>query len=259
MISEPQAHALLVEWMLGQRTARGSNYGYDLYLPAMVPPQTGWHNPTEIGGFTEEDVPVVAAAAWNFCRRGILRPGVRLANGQGVDDGLGYSITPLGKVWLAEVKKDRFIATEPAEVARLLSGYRNRFGDGFHERAQEAIKCYQGNAHLGCCAMCGAAAESILLTKACTRVEPRRVHAIYRSSQGRRKIEQMIFGSAPQNLKKQATSGLDLLTYWRDDASHGILSGISHDEAMTSIFLLYRFTVLMNDHWDIFTVSTPSS
>jgi hypothetical protein len=203
--------------------------------------------------FTLENTPIFAAVAWNLCRRGILRPGVRNAGEQGSDDGLGYSITPLGRTWLVEVNRDRFLATEPTEVARMLSEFRPRFGDGFHERVQEAIKCYQGNAHLACCVMCGAAAESILLAAACKRIEPEHAYATYRTSQGRRRIEKLVFDSSSETLRKQAKSGLDLLTYWRDDASHGIPSGISHDEAMTSIFLLHRFAVLMRDHWDELT------
>ena len=51
------------------------------------------------------------AAAWDLCRRGILRPGVRAYNAQAAADGAsgnGYSITPFGQQWLAESDRDDF-------------------------------------------------------------------------------------------------------------------------------------------------------
>jgi hypothetical protein len=58
------------------------------------------------------------------------------------------------------------VLAQPGSLAVTLSGYRGRYGDGFHQRSQEAIKCRNAEAWLGCCAMTGAAAESVLLALA---------------------------------------------------------------------------------------------
>lgn len=45
-----------------------------------------------------------------------------------------------------------------------------------------------------------------------------------------------------------------MLKYWRDIASHGGVSTISDDEAITSIALLLRFAHFSHDNWDRLTV-----
>src|SRR5262249_52722833 len=114
--------------------------------------------------------PLFIAAAWELCRRGILRPGVQHFGLQATDEGsagAGYSITPFGRTWLKEsAGRYDYVPTEPTRFAQILATHNQRFGQGFQERAQEAVKCYGANAFLACCAMCGAAAESIVLTLA---------------------------------------------------------------------------------------------
>jgi len=94
--------------------------------------------------------PIFADAAWELCRRGILRPGVREHQAQAVDEG-GFSITKFGVEWLKERQEDTFVPTEPERFAELLAPYRDRFGLGFHERAQQAVRCYGAHAYLACC------------------------------------------------------------------------------------------------------------
>ena len=116
------------------------------------------------------------AAAWELCRRGILRPGVRQYQEQatpGGSAGDGYSITPFGRQWLAEATQDDFVPTEPERFGQMMACYRERFGKAFQERAQEAIRCYGAHAYVACCTMCGAAAEAILLTIAIGKEEER--------------------------------------------------------------------------------------
>jgi len=248
-ISQTEAHALIVQWMQRKDRDAGNSYGYDLYLPTMISNHF-WQRPNpEVNQFKLANMPAFTAAAWELCRRGILRPGVHYYGGQGTSDGYGYSVTPLGEAWLAESNKDRFIAIEPTQIAKMLGQYRSRFGDRFQERAQEAIRCYLANAPLACCAMCGAAAESILLAVAFARSSEEKVLAAYRSERGRRKVKEMAFGSAQQNLLEQAEAGLGLLKYWRDDAAHGGFSAISENQAFTSTLLLLKLAALVNDHW----------
>ena len=44
-----------------------------------------------------------------------------------------------------------------------------------------------------------------------------------------------------------------LLKYWRDAASHGGPANISDNEALTSLNILLRFAMSVNDNWDDLT------
>jgi hypothetical protein len=132
-------------------------YGYDIYLPNVIRAYL-----VSIG--EDEDKrelsvqlsPDFYAAAWELCRRGILRPGVKIMGAQSTGFEDGYSTTPFGKQWLDESNLDDHVPTEPGRFAEMLKPYENRFGSPFYERSQEAIRCYGAHAYLACCVMCGA-------------------------------------------------------------------------------------------------------
>src|SRR5262249_6256453 len=109
--------------------------------------------------------PIFYEAAWELCRRGIVRPGVRMAGAQAVEEG-GYSLTVAGRAALEDLDPATILIAQPGSLAAALTDYRPRFGDGFHQRSQEAIRCRDAEAWLACCAMAGAAAESVLLALA---------------------------------------------------------------------------------------------
>ncbi len=95
---------------------------------------------------------VFYAAAWELCRRGILRPGIKSNMEQVTEDGQGgngYSYTPMGRRWLEAVEQYDYIPTEPSRLAEMLAPFGQRFGPGFHQRAQEAVGCYLGTMYLG--------------------------------------------------------------------------------------------------------------
>ena len=153
-----------------------SDYGYDLFVPHVireyVTTEEGLREHVDGGKqhrrMTELS-PLFLAAAWELCRRGIIRPGVKVLGAQSTDEGAagnGFSVTPFGRKWLEEADKDTFVPSEPERFGQLLAPFRDRFGPGFNERAQQAVRCYGAHAYLACCAMCGAAAESILLALA---------------------------------------------------------------------------------------------
>jgi hypothetical protein len=200
----------------------------------------------------QEIMPVLYDAAWELCRRGILRPGVRGWNLQATPDGAsgnGYSITPFGRQWLAESDHDDFIPTEPERFAQMFAPYQERFRPSFQERAQEAIRCYGAHAYLACCTMCGAAAESILLATAIAKEDEAAVLSQYNSSGGRRRVESIIIGKVRQELRDEYMGYMTLLKYWRDQAAHGRASGIKDNEAYTSLALLLRFAIFVNEYW----------
>ena len=136
-------------------------------------------------------VPTWHASAWR-----------RHYRGQETEYVNGYTITPAGKKWLMEAGQYDYVPIEAGRFSKLLDSFSPRFGAGFQERSQEAIRCYGTNAYLGCSAMCGAAAESILLAVAIAKDgDQEKIEKAYLASGGRGRIEKLILGSQPNNIQ----------------------------------------------------------
>jgi len=254
-LTQADAAVLLIRWLRAPDHGSYGAYGYGIYLPALVLTHLAKQEGIQHGqqdAKLSEMMPMLYAAAWDLCRRGILRPWVRAFNAQATADGAsgnGYSITPFGQQWLAEADRDDFVPTEPERFAQMLAPYRERFGPSFQERAQEAIRCYGAHAYLACCTMCGAAAEAILLATAIAKADEVTVLTQYNASGGRRRVENVILGQARQELRDEYVGYMTLLKYWRDQAAHGKASGIKDNEAYTSLALLLRFAIFVNENW----------
>jgi hypothetical protein len=253
-ITYEDAIKLLIRWLRQPDHGGYGSYGYEIYLPALI---RSYLEKQRIHDYQQEPhlqdmIPVLYDAAWDLCRRGILRPGVRGWNEQATADGAsgnGYSITPFGRQWLSEGDHDDFVPIEPERFAQMLAPFQGRFGPSFQERSQEAVRCYGAHAYLACCTMCGAAAESILLGTAISKTNEATVLPLYNRSSGRRQVENLILGQVRQELREEYKGYMNLLKYWRDQASHGKAANISDNEAYTSIALLLRFALFVNDNW----------
>jgi hypothetical protein len=257
-----EAEALIAEWLRSDQKSVYANYGYDLYIPNVI----RWHTRRDNPRVGEDEIvnrnseawsPVLASAAWDLCRRGILRPGVRAHNLQSTPDacaGFGFSLTPTGHAWLKDVDGNQFIPTASHRFAELLGGFRERYGDGFFSRSQEAVRCFQAMAYLACCAMSGAAAESIMLATAVAKDgSENKVLKMYRAANGRVSVRNLIVGAADQRLQRDFDTSLSLLNYWRDEAAHGVASALSSTEAELALLQLNRFALFMRDNWNTFT------
>ena len=98
--------------------------------------------------------------------------------------------------------------------------------------------------------MSGAAAESILLATAIAKSsDEQQVLKDYTSANGRARVTKYVLGQATERLKREFDAYLSLLKYWRDEASHGKQSQIADNEAYTSLAMLLRFVVFVNDNW----------
>lgn len=247
---------ILISWLRNPPRRDFQTYGYEVYLPGLMRAYA-----QEIGvdqHLRDESVaewsPHFYAAAWELCRRGILRPGIMRIGLQATEDGgsgNGYSITPFGRTWIAESERDDFVPTEPERFGQLLKPFQPRFGPGFASRAQEAVRCYGAHAYLACCTMAGGAAESIMLATAIAKMSSEEdVLREYGTARGRSKIENLIIGKVRRNLQAQFRGCTGLIGYWRDDAAHGKHSRLSDLEAFTSIAMLLRFAHFVNDHWE---------
>jgi hypothetical protein len=147
--------------------------------------------------------------------------------------------------------KDDFVPTEPERFGEILEKYKSKYGAGFHERAQQAIRCYGAHAYLACCAMCGASAESIILAAAIAKEKDEKgILKKYSSANGRRTIETILIGKARKQIQDDYKAYSTLLKYWRDEAAHGKASNINDNEAYTSLALLLRLAMFINDNWD---------
>jgi hypothetical protein len=254
--SYEDAMALLIRWLRDPDHGNYTRYGYEVYLPGLVTHQLMKERrmaPHDAQREMYETVSDFYAPAWDLCRRGILRPGIREYGQQATPDGSsgnGYSITPFGRKWLAEADRDTFVPTEPERFAEMLARYRERFGQGFQSRGQEAVRCYGAHAYLACCVMAAAAGESILLSTAIAKHgDEESVIKLYAAMGGRKRIEDLLFGKAKSNLRDEYRGLSSLLKYWRDEAGHGKASSISDTEAFYTLALLLRLAIFMNDHW----------
>jgi hypothetical protein len=190
-------------------------------------------------------------AAWELCRRGIFRPSVKHILDQGEAGGRGYSVTAAGRVWLERADEALVVPMEPSRFAQRVEKFRARLGDGFFQRAQEAIRCHFATTYLACCAMCGSATESILLRVAIAKTgDEQEVLRVYRSASGRRQVESIVVGRLREPLASQFRNLTDLLKYWRDEAAHGVISDISEFEAHEALARLLRFAHFVDDHWN---------
>jgi hypothetical protein len=263
-MDEHDALLTIVNWFRKGSPKTYSNYGYDVYLPNVIRWYLVEQDPTLQARQSELEnrwlplFPPFANAAWDLCRRGILRPGVTDYEAQSTSEGSagsGFSITSFGRQWLSE-NGDTFVPTEPERFAQLLKPFISRFGEGFHERAQEAVRCYGAHAYLACCAMCGAAAESVLLAVAIKKEgDEHSVLKTYVTANGRVKLENMITGKAAEHIKREFKGYTELLKYWRDEASHGKPSNISDNEAYTSLAILLRYAAFIDSEWGSLTGS----
>jgi len=239
-----------------------SSYGYDVYLPSIISRYISTElriaNETD-SGINPEIVgrqlsPLFYNAAWGLCVRGVLRPGVTMRGEQSTEDGSagnGYSFTPFGVKWLEESDKDDYIPTAPDRFNEMIAPYKDLFGDGFYQRASEAIRCYGAHCYLACCSMTGAAAESIILKLAIAREgDEDTVIDKYKRKSGRSIIENFLTQGKDRHIRSQYLGFFGLLKYWRDQSSHGVYTEINSNEAFTSLALLLRFCVFVKEQYD---------
>lgn len=197
-----------------------------------------------------ELLPIFLDTAWELCRRGIIRP----AEVNNRMEGRGFSITSAGKTWL-ETEAFEPILINPGRLAKLFEKFSAQLGQGFHQRASEAANCHALKCYLASCAMCGAAAESIVLSVAIAKDgDEESVLRLYEVTHGRRNVINSVIGAARPRIVGGFKAATDLLSYWRDEAAHGNASEISEIEAYTALHQLLRFAQFACDNWGELTI-----
>src|SRR5580704_8804686 len=156
-----------------------SKYDCDLWLPIVV--RNFWYARRE-PAFTSGNQPNPQQqeayyrpfydAVWELCRIGVLRPGRTAPMGWNMPgqafQGDGFSLTEFGRGWV-EIAAEH-PPSDPSRFSEVLQPFIGRFGGGFARRAAEASRCYRTTNYLACCVMAGAAAESILLAVAISKM-----------------------------------------------------------------------------------------
>jgi hypothetical protein len=122
-------------------------------------------------------------------------------------------------------------------------------GSAFAQRAGEAAACHQAGNYLACCAMCGAAAESAILSAACTNRDEAIVLREYVRRNGRRRVLDMVFNPDDAAERRFTVLAFDLLAHWRDEAAHGIVSNISELDAYHALTTLLRLAQFLSSNW----------
>ena len=231
-------------------------FGYEIYLSPIVKSYLAEIDPSSVHIQYPQDhpknrelTPVFYDAVWELCRRGILRPSVQFMGGEGCADGSGYSLTSQGRRWIEDRASVALLGGSD-RISQQFEKLSVQLGSGFRQRATEAAQCHGFGVYVACCAMCGAAAESILLAVAIAKTgDEAKVLSSYRAAHGRQKIIDSIIGQTRQNVARPFRSAAGLLSYWRDDAAHGLSSTISEIEAHDALARLLRFAQFTTDNW----------
>jgi hypothetical protein len=102
--------------------------------------------------------------------------------------------------------------------------------------------------------MAGAAAESILLAVAISKVQDEaKILREYASAGGRGRVTKLITTGLSGPLARAFEAALHVLHYWRDDAAHGKQTTITEVEAYASLTQLLRLAQFCSDRWDELT------
>jgi hypothetical protein len=243
-----------------------SSYGYEVYVPNII---AAYLTETEPGSVpstvrdsprARELMPTFSEAAWDLCRRGILRPSVQAIGGQGDSGtGHGYTVTAFGRDWINKGALTPLLFDQ-SRLSQLFDTLSKRLGRGFQQRATEAATCHALGCYLASCAMCGAAAESIVLSVAIAKSgDEAAVLKTYLAAQGRKRtIDAVIHGAQP-GIAEPFRAATSLLSYWRDESAHGRASDISEIEAHTALGRLVRFAQFASDNWSELTASASQA
>jgi len=255
----------------GQTSARQQRaYGSDVWID-LVSRQYWDSRGIQISNMSQDEIePYVAPlydAAWELCRRGVLRPAAAVPAGQSSANqigqrinaapffGDGYSLTAWGREWVRKAASERTtMPSAPGRLTEVLHQFKVLFGEGYAQRAAEAVSDWRTGNYLSACTMAGAAAESILIAAAISKSEDEaKVLSEYRTSRGRTNVIKLVTAGTATGLGERFTNALGILAYWRDDAGHGTASTIGEIEAHEAISRLLRLAQFTSDNWAALT------
>jgi hypothetical protein len=243
-------------------------YGSDIWIMQAATEYWNLHGQTLAAFQYDEREKLVAPfydATWVLCTRGILRPAAAFPAGENGANrigqefpsspfyGDGYSLTAWGRQWIkASVSERPVLPSDPDRITEMLHQFRPRFGDGYAQRAAEAVADWRMGNYLSSCVMAGAAAESVLLAAAVSKTKDEtRVLAEYRTGNGRSRIVKRVVAGTTPAVHERFTNALGILSYWRDDAGHGTATSVGEIEAYEALSRLLRLAQFTWDNWSV--------
>jgi hypothetical protein len=240
-------------------------YGYDVFIPNVVrefaitriQPHAPGSMRFEVDAMTETLSRSFLDAAWQLCRLGVLRLGVSETGRQSTQTGEGYSITAFGHEWIAKHESPAYIPTDPGRVASLLTSRQDLFGPVFVIRANDAALCYSAHAFYACCAMIGAAAESIVLAAGVQKLTEPTALKLYRGTHGRKSLTEKVLTNCPEYVAKEFRLHAGLIDLWRDQSSHASPAELGETEAFTNLRGLIKLAQFAAARWDHLTRPLP--
>jgi hypothetical protein len=261
--------------MLRETGSPAKNFGYDLWisrvtdryarsavLPPGSPPLPLFGGPASTGPLQWESVsqevsPPFMDAAWQLCRLGVLRPSPRDFRQQSSGEGEGFSITSFGHTWLKEHESPAYVPTDPSRMMDLLTRRQDLFGQVYVQRASDAARCYSAHAYYACCAMIGAAAESILLAAGIAKLGEDPALKKYLSHSGRKALTEAVLAGCADYIAKEFRLHTDLIALWRDQSAHAQSAPIGETVAFTNFRGLIKFAQLAESRWEQLTGVKP--
>jgi hypothetical protein len=261
---------------IGEAHAREQRaHGSDIWIATVS--TAYWHNRERtINQMSQDEKESYLApfydAAWELCRRGVLRPAAAMPDGQSSAShigprvnaapffGDGYSLTAWGREWVQKAASEHGVMpTDPSRISEVLSQFQSLFGDGYAQRAAEAVSDWRTMNYLSACTMAGAAAESILIAVVIAKTrDEKKVLSEYQSSRGRNRVIKRVIAGSTSVVGERFNNALGILSFWRDEAGHGIASNIGEIEAHEAISRLLRLARFTSDNWAALTAPRDS-
>lgn len=193
-------------------------------------------------------------AAWRLSRHGIIAPAstyIELKYTNYVEAGNKFIVTEYGAEWIKGLSDYDTPPNEYGHFSQLLARHDSKLGKGYQARSQEALRSYRSQNYLACCAMCGAAAESITLALAIAKKgNEQEMLKMYGSSGGRSKIENFLIANQDGHITRNLPNYTTLLNDWRDISAHGDTPIVGEEEAFTALLLLLRYAKFAEERWD---------
>ncbi len=161
-------------------------------------------------------------AAWELCRRGVMRPAAAVPAGQTSGNqigqrvpsapffGDGYSLTAWGRGWVLTAASERtLMPSDHGRITEVLHQFRARFGEGYTQRAAEAVADWRAGNYLSACTMAGAAAESVLIATATAKAKDEQVVlAEYRTATGRSRVIKRVTAGVTSSIGERFNNAL---------------------------------------------------
>ena len=147
------------------------------------------------------------------------------------------------------------VPVDPVRMTSLLTRRQDLFGEVYVLPASDAARCYSAHAYYACCAMIGAAAESILVAAGVRKLGEAVAMKKHLSNSGRKSLMEAVLEGCPDYVARDFRHHADLIALWRDQSAHAHSDSIGEIEAFTNFRGLIKFAQFAEQRWQHLTGS----